>query len=404
MHATYVDDPQPRPGYVILTFLYVWLMVGLFSGTAVLLGPAGWLSSAARSAGWSDAAQGWVVKALIAAWFLATIPATLWLVRRFFRRERGARRIAMPAVVTVLAGLAAMEWMNPARTLARVAGGTSTEVRMDGGAVFLFGPYPDRARLAELKQQGVEAVVSLQHPAVPVEVPGIAEERRVARELGIRFVHAPMLPWVSDNERSLQVVRDLVRSGKGKYYVHCGLGRDRSTVVRRLVEGMGGRQLATADLKTALTFGDRARQAAAGEVPSPHFERGSLAQVEPGVWLIPHPNRSELFGYMLAGQVKHVVSVLDPADPEQAAWLAEQRTAFGQFQIPVTFIPVRAGDAAAAARVVEAVRAAPHPVAVIAPRTSFQGHEGRADTGTSAAEAVARAFGTAPRPARVAAR
>jgi protein tyrosine phosphatase (PTP) superfamily phosphohydrolase (DUF442 family) len=393
MHPNLAGGTQPRPGGVILAFLYVWLMVGLFSGTAVLLGPAGWLSAAVQKAGWSEPAQGWALKALIALWFVATVPATIWMVRRVFWGERRTVRVGIPLTMTALALLAGAAWMDPSRTLAPMAGGSVAELRTEGGATFLFGPYPDRARLAQLKREGVVAVVSLQHPAVPVEVPGIAEERRATRELGLLFVHAPMLPWVSNNEASLRVVRDLVRTGTGKYYVHCGLGRDRVTVVRHLVERMGGRQLAPASAVSALTFADRPRQAAAGEIPSANFERGMLAELQPGVWLIPHPNGTEMFGYMLAGQVKHVVSVLDPADPEQRSWMEEQRRAFGQFGVAATYLPVRAGDTAQVARMVELVRRLPRPVAVIAPRTP---QDGKPTPGTATAVAITRAL-TAPR-------
>jgi protein tyrosine phosphatase (PTP) superfamily phosphohydrolase (DUF442 family) len=369
-------------------------MVGFFSGTAVLLWPAGWLSAGVQRAGWEQATQNLALKVLILVWFLATVPVTLWLVRRMFRGGRPAA-LAIPLAATMLAGAAVAEWMNPAHMLAQVAGGESGEVQTSGGAHFLFGPYPDRARLAELKEQGVIAVVSLQHPAVPIEVPGIAEERRVAAEMGIRFIHAPMLPWISDNEGALQVVRGLVRSGKGKYYVHCGLGRDRSSVVQRLVESMGGRPVVTGQRKAPLTFADRKRQAEEGAVPTEAFERGKVAEVEPGVWMIPHPNDHEMFGYMLAGQVKHVVSALDPADPEQRPWVDQQRRAFAQYNVPVTFLPLSANDGARAAEIVKAARGLPRPVAVIVPRTPVDA--GNTSEGTEVAATLRAAFAPTPR-------
>lgn len=387
---------RARPGVVIWTYLYVWLMVGFFSGTLVLLGPAGWLSGALQRSGWEERSRNLALMALIAAWVVATVFVSIWLVRRVFRTRRRGLRLAIPLAVTLLAGAALVEWMNPARMLAHVAGGTASRMQTESGAEFIFGPYPDRARLAALKAEGVDAVVSLQHPAVPVEVPGIREERRAAAELGMEFIHAPMLPWISDNQASLNTIRTLVQEGRGRYYVHCGLGRDRVTVVRRLVQSMGGRQAATrGEVKTALTFADRRAQAAAGEVPSADFERGPLTEVERGVWLVPHPNRSELFGYMLAGQVAHVVSVLDPADTEQREWIEEQRRAFQAFSVPVTFLPLAAGDTVRAREIVQEIRRLPHPVAVVAPRTPRNGYEDAAGMEKVAA-VLHRAFRTAP--------
>lgn len=382
---------QPRPRTVIWTYLYVWLMVGFFSGTAVLLGPAGWLSAALQRAGWDQRGVNLALMALIVAWVVASVFVSVWLVRRTFRARGPGRRLAIPVVVTVLAGLALVEWMNPARMLARVAGGTAARMETESGAEFIFGPYPDRARLAALKAEGVDAVVSLQHPAVPIEVPGIREERLAVAELGMTFVHAPMLPWISDNEASLNTIRTLVREGRGRYYVHCGLGRDRATVVRRLVESMGGQQTGTRDVKTALTFADRAEQARRGEVPTAAFERGPLTEVAPDVWLVPHPNRRELFGYMLAGQVRHVVSVLDPADPQQRVWAEEQRRAFDTYSVPVTFLPVAAGDTARARQVAETVARLPRPVAVVVPKTPWDGY-GASRAGDGVARTLHRAL------------
>lgn len=390
MNELYLDEEGPRAGTVVGTYLYVWLMVGFFTGTAVLLGPAGWLAGWLQRAGWSDEAQNRALTALILCWFVASMLLARALVRGIFHSGGRPRRLGIPLVVTALAVLSLAGWMNPARMMARVAGGTGGEVSVAGGPRFRFGPYPDRAKLAELRREGVSAVVSLQHPAVPIEVPGIAAERRAAAELGIRFVHAPMLPWISGNERALAVIRELVRSGRGTYYVHCGLGRDRTAVVRRLIETMGGRPVSAA-APAALTFAGRKAQAAAGVVPSADFERGGLTELEPGIWLVPHPNQRELFGYLLAGQVRHVVSVLDPRDPQQGAWLREERDAFTRYRVPATFRPLDAGDAAAARSLAEQVRRLPRPVAIIAPRTPWTDHS-QASDGTAAAAAIQRAF------------
>jgi hypothetical protein len=155
-------------------------------------------------------------------------------------------------------------------------------------------------------------------------------------------------------------------------------------VVRRLVERVGAQTVTTSDLKAALSFADRERQAIEGEVPSAGFERGLLTEIEEGVWLVPHPNRRELFGYMLAGQVQHAVSLLDPADSEQREWLTEQRTALGDFNVPLTVMTLTSGDDARAREIVHALRGLPRPVAVIAPRTTWTDYAHPSDdTGTA---------------------
>lgn len=380
-----------RTGTVLLSFLYVWLMVGFFSGTAVLLGPVRWVTQAVESAGWSQAGEDLLLKIVILGFVVASLLGSRWLVQRMYRTRRRPVRLAIPTVATMLAAVSMWGWMNPGRMLASVAGGTQSEVTLESGATFLFGSYPDRARLAELKERGVTAVVSLQHPAVPIEVPGIRAERAAADELGLTFIHAPMLPWVSDNEASLEVIRRLVREGRGTYYIHCGLGRDRANMVRHLVEQTGVPTESAAGAYAALTFEDRERQYVEGEVPSPGFERGLLTELEEDVWLVPHPNDRELFGYMLAGQVAHVVSLLDPKDPEQAEWLAAQERLFAQQRTPLTVMTLTAGDAETAGLIVEMVRTLPRPVAIVAPRTTWSDYEGDA-AGAEVAATVYRAF------------
>lgn len=383
-----------RTGKVLLTFLYVWVMVGFFSGTAVLIGPVRWVTQAVERAGWSQGGEDLLLKLVILSFVVGSLLGSRWLVQRMYRTRHQPVRVGIPILATMLAALTMWGWTNPGRMLASVAGGTQSEVTLESGATFLFGSYPDRARLAELKAQGVTAVVSLQHPAVPIEVPGIRAERETAAELGLEFIHAPMLPWVSDNEGSLEMIRQLVRDGRGTYYIHCGLGRDRANMVRHLVEQTGVPTVSAKGAYAALSFDARQRQYEEGEVPSPGFERGLLTELEDGVWLVPHPNDRELFGYMLAGQVAHVVSLLDPSDPEQAEWLATQERLFAQQQTPLTVMTLAAGDSKTAARIVEMVRTLPRPVAIVAPRTTWSDYEGRAADAEVAAT-IYRAFRSA---------
>src|SRR5260221_7739275 len=98
---------------------------------------------------------------------------------------------------------------------------------MRGGPNFLFGSYPDDDDLRELKKKGVTAIVSLQSPAVVVEISGIAAERKAAARQGPRFFDAPILPWVSDNAESIEKIKQLALHGTGTYYEPCALRRAR---------------------------------------------------------------------------------------------------------------------------------------------------------------------------------
>lgn len=346
---------KQRPVVVVFLFLYLWLVVGFFAGTVTLLGPVRWLTALVRAASWTQGRENVAVAGVIAAYLIASLALARWLLRVVLRAQRRGVRFGIPLGITVAAAVCLWAWMQPG-TLARPDAGPSQRVALASGAQFVFGPYPDAARLRRLKADGFTAVISLLHPAVlPFEPKILAEERRNARAAGLALMHAPMLPWVGSNERSLAEIRRLA-TGAGRYYVHCYLGRDRANVVKRVLEDMGRAVAGAADLQQLRGFEER----------SEPFERGPLQRLERGVWLIPYPNQHELFAYLLFGSVRHVVLLLDPAFPQQRGWLSEAERLFREYAMPFTLEPLRGGDAARAAEIARRVRVLPRPVAVVA--------------------------------------
>jgi hypothetical protein len=373
---------RPSAGSVLGTFFYMWLLVGLVLGTAVLVGPVRLITEGMGRAGWEQSSQDHVLIVVIMLYLVLSLLLTRWIVGLMFRARNRNTRWGIAAVLTLLAAGTAWEWSNPAKMLAGIAGGgDGGSYNVSGGAEFLFGAYPDDAKLEALKKAGVTAVISLQHPGVVIEREGISAERDATKKLHLQFIQAPMLPWVSDNEESLQKLREIARKGKGKYFVHCGLGRDRVNVAKRIIEAEGAKIAGAVDVKTATGFADR---------PDP-FERGSLAHLDPGKWLIPYPNKHEMFGFILGGQGGQVVSLLDATDPEQAAWNAEMEKLLKEYSIQFVMRPLPPNDVARATAIANEVKAMPQPVTVIAPRTPDE--DGKPSAGTQAALAFIKAYG-----------
>lgn len=347
----------------IAAFCYVWLMLGFFTGTALLLGPVRWMTDALRARGYQQTTENVVMLAVIGIYVLSSALLALWIVRRTARCRTRRVRFAVPTALTLAAAVCLFGWMNPAQ-LAGAATFASTSVEVGSGAEFVFGPYPDRQRLQQLKREGYTAVISLQHPAVvPFEPAGIATEAGAAQEIGIEFIHAPMLPWVSANDAALNRIREIARTTRGRYYVHCGLGRDRVNLVKRMLELEGTRVAAGEGYKDPRTLDMRVAE------NRPPFERGRLTEVETDLWLIPYPNKHEFFGNLLSGQIAHATLVLDPDDPAQQRWIDEGRRVFTQYAVPFEVVPYRGDDPARAAEIVRSVRRAPRPAAVIVPYT-----------------------------------
>ena len=354
---------RPGAGAVLGTFFYMWLLVGLVLGTAVLIGPVRLITEGMGRAGWEQSSQDHVLIVVILLYLVLSLLLTRWIVGIMFRARNRNTRWGIAALCTLLAAGTAWEWSNPAKLLAGIAGGgNGGSFNVAGGAQFIFGAYPDEPRLEQLKKQGVTAVVSLQHPGVVIEREGISAERDATKHLHLEFIQAPMLPWVSDNAAALEKLRLIARTGKGVFYVHCGLGRDRVNVAKRVIEAEGRKIALGSDIKAATGFADR---------PVP-FERGSLAHIDHGKWLIPYPNKHEMFGFVLGGQAGSVVSLLDPVNPQQAGWNSEMETLFKEYAIPFTMRPLARGDAAKALDIAKEVHDMPEPVTVIVPFTPLE--------------------------------
>lgn len=349
----------------------MWLLVGLVLGTAVLVGPVRLITEGMGRAGWEQSSQDHVLIVVILAYLVFSMLLTRWIVGVMFRARNRNTRWAIAAVFTLLAAGTAWEWSNPAKMLAGIAGGGhGGSYNVAGGGKFIFGAYPDEPRLRELKRQGVTAVISLQHPGVLIEREGIIAEKDATRRLHLNLIQAPMLPWVSNNDESLEKLREIARTGKGVFYVHCGLGRDRVNVAKRVIEAEGNKVALSSDIKAATAFADRP-----GE-----FERGSLAHFDQGKWLVPYPNKHEMFGFVLGGQAGTVVSLLDPADPEQAAWNAEMEKLMVEYSIPFIMRPMPGNDVTRANTVAREVQSMAEPVTVIVPETPMQDGKPRSHT------------------------
>lgn len=350
----------------LAVFGFSWLMIGLFTGTIVLVLVVRAMLGGLDQLGWGADAEKRVLIGLMLAFVAGSFLLTRSVVKRVYRVPSSTmRRLAFGSLV-IPGAFSMWAWSDPTRMLAGIAGGESSRLKLAGGPEFVFGPYPQPDRLEELKREGYTAVVSLQHPGVVVEVQGIAREKEAAQRLGLNLIHAPMLPWVSDNEESLDRIRELARTGRGKYYVHCGLGRDRVNVVKRVVESMALQHVrlgAADDLRTVQSFETRAEP----------FQRGPLVELRKGAWLVPLPNEAEL-AFTVFGDPGTVIAVLDPDNPEHGAWIARARREFDGYAIPFATIPFTEADAADAARVsllLNRLRSEQGRLTVVVARTPF---------------------------------
>jgi hypothetical protein len=378
---------RPSVSGFFATFGYAWLTIGFFTGTLVLVVAVRGILSILQKLGWGQSAQNRLFLLVILLFVIGSFLLARRVVRALYRQSTRTRRVAL-ALLGIPAVLSGYAWSNPTRFLSGLAGTTSTTLSMAGGPSFIFGSYPDDNQIRELKKKGVTAIVSLQSPAVVVEISGISEERKSAAREGMQFIEAPMLPWVSDNTESIEKIRQLALTGKGTYYVHCGLGRDRVNIAKRVIESVmpqTTRLASTNSLKEAITFERRTEP----------FERGMPMRVMHGVWVVPSLNKEEFYGFIIQGQPGHVIIAMNPADTAQKSWLADAEKNLKQYALRYTVVPYPAanGDTSTAA-IVAMVKAEKPPFTVIVPKTTFT----VGDPKDPVARAIAKAYNVQVQP------
>ncbi len=297
----------------LFILLWHWIFTGFLLGTLTLLGPVRWTTDRIRAAGWSGSAEKTVVLLFIALLTAVSAYLALRLTRRTLEAQSRAGRLGLPALSLAMFLTALWAWMTPGLmtgAAARTAEGSYS------WSEFVFGPYPEKKRLAELKAEGYTAVISLLSMAVvPFEPVLFNREKETAKETGIELIHIPMLPWVSSNDHVAEELKKLERRGPGKYYVHCYLGKDRVNVFKNMLASVMGRAKTTSlDPENIRRLSNKER-----------FERGMVTPLGKDVYFTPYPTDEEFFAYILNGTVKSVASLLNPGNPEDLPWIEKER-------------------------------------------------------------------------------
>ncbi len=379
MKLPMIGDLSPR---FVGVFAAMWLAVGFAAGTFTLLVPVRWLTSLLRDGGWGDSIEKLAVLTVIAVYVTLSGWLSWKLSRWIFATERQQIRYGLPAIAWAAAAGCLWLWMTPAAMMIL----QTTEV--SSVARFTFGPYPDRARFQQLVDEGYAGVITLLHPAiVPFEPTLLEQERELAAEFGVKLIHAPMLPWVSDNAESLATIRTLVDQTGGRFYIHCYLGKDRVGAVRQMIERSYGVD------RVADGSADRERP----EFTMSAFERGAVHRIDRDVYLTPYPTDEEFFNVIVDGTFEHVVSLLDPDVRDDAEWIDKERQIMDSYSMPYTLMPLSWSnlDPAAVLAVADRVRRLPRPVLVHAFRSEGQVSESfRLAYHTGLASVAPRSFRT----------
>lgn len=331
-------------------FAFIWLNIGVALGLAVLVGPVRWAATYSRENNYSDSSENLLIKTIIIAFVAFSFIVSVVFVAQIVKAKGRILKIVAGAVCLALGSFALYKLLNPEKLATFAAQEKSVE-----GKQFVFGPYPGEVELQKLKQEGHTTVISLLHPAVtPFEPMLLKEEEENCKKAGLKLISIPMLPWISENEEALKRIKQLAEHPEGKYYVHCYLGKDRVNLAKRLIA----------------TYNKSIKPETAGgsERSLDHiskFERGDITKISDKIYFTPFPTDEEYTGYLIAGGVQQVVSLMDPTDPEQKTRIDAERSLLDTYHIPFKNISISsAKDEKQLAKLKELLSTMPKPLVI----------------------------------------
>lgn len=341
---------KPTPAfYHRLVFLINWGALTFSAGVAVLFFLLRkWMDSAGQDGSGNKILVFLLMLLVVAAGF----SGARWLEPLHTAGEKSFKKLLAMVAPAVVASLCLLWVLSPKNVYGR-----NTETTM--GNRFVIGPYPTREKIDSLKGAGFDGIISLLSPAdIPFEPVLIKEESGWAKDAGIALVSAPMLPWISDNADAHVVFDSLINKTKGRYYVHCYLGRDRVGVVKKWIEEM---------LHMAITT-HNVTERTLEEVKV--FERGTIWKLPGTGYFTPFPTNEELTGFIAGGKFKTVINLLDTATEASRLRIQQQNLALQHTGIRLVNIPLNENAGTAQYRqVLDSMQKATKPLVIIAWRT-----------------------------------
>lgn len=324
----------------ILTGLFL-VASGFALGLAFLFGVIVPIEEQLARLDLSQVAINMAMAAIIVSFVILTVAVTGVFYRRIVLKEKRIKYAKYFIIVLFILDASAFYLLVSTENsvLSRLQG-----IVQEDETQFAYGPYPSTAKMRQLKDNGYTGVITLLSPAIPFEKVLLDQEKGRGEEIGLPVHSFPMLPWVSENESSLEGIKELLKENReGRFYIHCYLGKHRVDLVRQTIEAQYG------VLENLRTF-----------IYHDSFKEGDLEIYRDGqVLLGPLPTETEWFNDVLRGRVELVVSYLDPEVPAQAAAIKEERRICEEMGINCEFVPAHEQDGSYAGlpEVIDAVNA-----------------------------------------------
>lgn len=326
----------------------LFIPIGLLSLT---IGPSRWLANYAKKVEWNSSKESNFQQLIILLLIILSLFLAFKILNNFLNKNKGLKRLYVVLALTSITISLAIFIFKPEILSANKLDISASK---NENTIFEFGSYPDEEKLNQLKKEGYDGVVSLLHPmVVPAEPILLNKEIKIAQKINLKIISIPMLPWISENEVSIAKIKELAQTAKGKYYVHCSLGRDRAGLFKKIIEAENQQILVKSSIKHNQIK------------PEKPFERGPVYVVTQDVFFTPYPTDEELFHYFLNSNIKTVVNLMNPAHPEEITWIEKEKKVIMQHHQGFHNFSVLATDSEAKIKAtIEKIKKLPKPIVI----------------------------------------
>lgn len=313
-------EPNKSRFFSKLLLWFVFLStIGVGGGIFFLLFAVVPIEQVFTDKGWSQFKIDQVMKYFVFGWVAFGFLLSFLYYFLIVKKNRWFWTWALVAFSVLLCVSAVYYFMNTGTGVIQSSQGQIVE-----GERFTFGPYPEKEDLELLHEKGYDGVITLLNPTLPIEKPLLDQEKSNAEKAGLEVHSLPMLPWVGDNTKSIDRVKELIHQDEKKYYVHCYLGRHRVDVVKQVINEELG------DDEYALKF-----------LQPTTLERGNLYYFpDQSIVIGPYPTDEEWFTRVGRGQVEEVVSLLPEGQFEN--WKKKEQKTVGEMEMTYTPMPLPA--------------------------------------------------------------
>jgi|LauGreSuBDMM15SN_2_FD.fasta_scaffold03590_4 hypothetical protein len=312
----------------LFTGLSLFFPLGLLTLT---VGPVRMVSDFAEKENWSESNENLIQKIILVLFFIFTLFLTIKLTRFLVLNKNKNLKYFIYAMLGIGLFTSVFIFSFKPEMLINIDG--ISHVNKSAEAEFHFGSYPDEEKMEELKEDGYSGVISLLNELVIPAEPILMEKEVInAKKVGIQLISVPMLPWIVENDASVLKIKEIARHFKGKYYVHCYLGKDRANVFRNIIENENKNLIAQSNLGVRSL--DEVKR----------FELGNIIKLKQNVFIVPYPTNEEFFGFILNGNTKTVVSILSSSIKDEKVRIEKEAKIMKQYNQTFVNIPLLETD------------------------------------------------------------